>query len=146
MNSPCIYSRENTHKLSGERIALKYTNDGIRVYQYPGAIGYLVSEFYDHSFRMFVTVLDESSPHKPAPVPDSASTETRRRDGITEDTGTNAAYGLPCFVMIVEKPLCANSSNSGSFARAASEPKIFVLILCSPYGLYGSAKLVKYAK
>ena len=95
---------------------------------------------------MFVTALDESSPHKPAPVPDSASTETRRRDGITEDTGTNAAYGLPCFVMIVEEPLCANSNNSGSFARAASEPKIFVLIRCSPNGLYGSAKLVKYAK
>ena len=146
MNSPCIYSLENIHKLSGERIALKYINDGIRVYEHPGAIGYLVCEFHDHSFRMSVTVLDESSPHKPAPVPERASTETRRRDGVTEDTGTKAAYGLPCFVMIVEEPLCANSNSSGSFARAASEPKIFVLIPCSPYGLYGLARLVKYAK
>ena len=48
--------------------------------------------------------------------------------------------------MIVEEPLCANSNSSGSFARAASEPKIFVLMLCSPYGLHGLDRLVKYAK
>jgi hypothetical protein len=95
---------------------------------------------------MSVIVLDELLPHKPAPVPESASTETRRRDGVTEDIGTNAAYGLPCFVITVEEPLCANSSNSGSFARAASDPKVLVLIFSPPYRLYGMANLVKYAK